>query len=242
MTKYILAFFFLFRLYTLQAQQYLADSVLTTSPVEYAKHIYHTRRGEESALYNGINHEGYSASIEGHAYFQSPDWQNGSVIYDHILYENIIMKYDLLKDQLIVTPKEKGGMSIALFSPRVERFSFSTFNFIRINKPGTNSSPSAGFYQQLVQGKLTALSKRTKMISERIEDRTVLRKFEETVKFYLLKDGIYYPVRNKEDILTAVKDRRKDVQQFLSGKELKYRKDPEKTIIAVAEFYNQSSQ
>lgn len=242
MARYNLLSLFLFVVCNLQGQQYPSDSVITANSVEYAKHIYHTQRGDESAIYNGINHNGYPSSIEGNAYFQFPDWQKGSVVYDNILYENIIMKYDLLKDQLIVTPKDRGGLFIGLFSLRVEQFSFSNYNFVRINKTGKKTSPAPGFYQELVHGKLTVLAKRTKIISERIEGLTVLRKFEETVKYYLLKDGIYYPVKSKKDVLAVVKDLRKKVQQFLSGQKIKYRNNPREAIIAVAEFYNQSSQ
>jgi len=92
------------------------------------------------------------------------------------------------------------------------------------------------FYQQLVQGKLTVLVKRTKGISEKISGTTLTQKFEETAKYYLLKDGISYPVKNKKDILTAAKDLKKEVQQFLSGKKLKYRKNPEKTMIKEGSF------
>jgi hypothetical protein len=241
MAKYSFAFLFLFAVCGLQAQQYAIDSAITSDDTGYAKHLYFAKRAEELAIFNGVYHHGYPPSIEGHAYFQSPEWQKGYVIYDNILYENMAMKYDLLKDQLIVTPKEQSGMLITLFSPRVEQFSFSTFTFIRIDKTDQNSYLSPGFYQQLVRGKLTALAKRTKIINEKIEGTALLQKFEETVKYYLLKGGIFYPVKHKKDILTIVKDRRKEVQRFLLKNKLNYRKDREKTLVAVVEFYNQSS-
>jgi hypothetical protein len=242
MAKYIFAFIFLFAVYSVYAQHYAADSAFTNGNSYYARHLYFTQRGEESAIYNGIHHDGYSTSIEGYAYFQSPGWQKGSVVYDNILYENILMKYDLLRDQLIVTPKEQSGMYIGLFSPRVERFSFSTFNFIRIGKTDEKTSPGPGFYQQLSYGKLTVLTRKTKVITERIEGNAFLHKFEETAKYYLLKDGIYYPAKSKKDILAVVKERKKEIQQFLSKNKLNYRKHREKTLVAVAEFYNQSSR
>lgn len=224
----------------MQAQQYAADSVVTNSSIDYAKHLYFTQRGEEASIYKGVHHIGYPVSIEGNAYFQSADWQTGSVLYDHILYENIEMRYDLYKDQLIVTPQEQGRMFISLFSPRVTKFSFSGFNFIRIGNSDEKTSPAPGFYLQLASGKLTMLAKKSKVISERIEGRTFLQKFDETVKYYLLKDSVYYPIKNKKDMLAAVKDKKKEVQQFLSKNKLNYRKGREKTLVAVAEFYNQT--
>ena len=48
--------------------------------------------------------------------------QKGWVIYDQVLYENIQMKYDLFKDQLMVAPKGLSGIAIGLFSPRISDF------------------------------------------------------------------------------------------------------------------------
>jgi len=242
MTKYLMVFFFLFSAFKSKAQQYIPDSSLPKVSSAYAKQFYFTKRGEESAIYTGIRHESYSASIEGIAYFQSPDWQNGTVLYDQIFYENIWMKYDLYKDQLIVIPGNQSGMPIALFSPRVSEFSFSGSNFIRIEKADEKTSPAKGFYQQLTSGRITVLSKRFKLLTERIENRTVIQKFEERAKYFLLKDGIYYPVRNKKELMAVVKDKKKEIQQFLSNNKMKYRRQREKVIVAVAEFYNQQSR
>jgi hypothetical protein len=222
---------------SLQAQSYVADSTLANKEPDFAKHFYFTQRGEESAIYNGLQHDEYAPSIEGHAYFQSPAWQNGWVKYDNMLYENIIMKYDLLKDQLIVAPKDSGEIFIALFSPRVSEFSFNGFHFVRAEKAEENAL-TTGFYQQLVQGKITALAKRAKIIEEKVIGTTVTHNFQEEVKYYLCKTGTCYPIKNEKSILEVMNDQRKEIQQFLSKNKLNYRKSPERTIREVAEFYN----
>jgi hypothetical protein len=241
MPKHSFAFLLLFAVYTLQAQQNFIDTGAPGGDTSYAKQLYFTQRAEELTIYNGVLHIGYSPSIEGQAYFESSAWQKGFVIYDNVRYENIIMKYDLLNDQLIVTPKGQGGMFIGLLSPRVKQFSFSTFTFIYIDKTKKNTFSSPGFYQQLILGKLTVLAKRSKVINEKIEGVTLFRKFQERVKYYLLKGDEWYTVKRKKDILNIVKDRKKEIQKFLSKNKLNYRKDQEKTLIALAEFYNQSS-
>ena len=43
-------------------------------------------------------------------------------------------------------------------------------------------------------------------------------------------------------MLEVIKDKRKDVQQYLSKNKLNYRKQPEQTIKAVAEFYNRTAK
>ncbi len=237
MAKHSFASLLLFAVHFVQAQQNFIDTGALGGDTAYARQLYFAQRAEELTIYNGVLHIGYSPSIEGHAYFESSAWQKGFVIYNNVRYDNIIMKYDLLNDQLIVTPKEQGGMFIGLLSPRVKQFSFSAFTFIYIDKTKQNTFLSPGFYQQLVRGKLTVLAKRAKVISEKIEGVTLLRKFQEKVKYYLLKDNQWQAVNRKKDILNVVKDRRKEIQKFLLKNKLNYRKDHEKTLIALAEFY-----
>jgi hypothetical protein len=239
MIKYSWVYGFIFMVNSLQAQSYVADSALANKAPDFAKHFYFTQRGGESAIYNGLQHDEYASSIDGFAYFQSPAWQNGWVIYDNVLYENIIMKYDLLKDQLIVVPNDSGEISIALFSGRVAEFSFNGVYFIRADKAEDNVL-TTGFYQQLAQGKITALAKRAKVIREKVIGTTVTHNFEEEAKYYLCKKGACYPIKNGKSILEVMNDQRKEIQQFLSDNRLSYRKSPEKTIREVAEFYNKS--
>ena len=73
----------------IQSQTFYSDSPRSSHTVrtDFAKNIYFLERGNETALYNGVLHYGYSADIKGIAYFKYDDWQSGSVVYDAILYE-----------------------------------------------------------------------------------------------------------------------------------------------------------
>jgi hypothetical protein len=239
MSRFSWVFVFLFN--NLQAQVVQDNSVATDSISGFARQLYFTQRGEESSIYNGTQHNGYSALYEGHAYFWDFDFQKGWVVYDHALYENIQMKYDVYKDQLIVAPKGLTGISIALFSPRISEFSFNGYRFVRANLAEDTKPYSTGFYQELVKGKLTALVKRIKTIEEKTSGASVTYSFVEEAKYYLCKQGSCYPIRSKDNILEVMKDQRKEVQQYLSKNKLNYRKQPEQTIKAVAEFYNRTA-
>lgn len=231
-------FLFLFA-NNLQAQVSAIDSSYASPDSVFAKQIYFSQRGEEAAIYSGRQFNEYSSSIEGHGYFM-PAWQIGSVIYDKVHYEQVYMKYDLVKDQLIVAPKGPNEIFISLFSPRVSGFSFNSNHFFRVNEDGGEKTLPAGFYQELEKGKLTFLAKRSKQIKEKIQGTILTQRFEEYVKYYLCKTGTCFQIKNEKDIYKVVDDQRKELHQFMSKNKLKYRKDPEKTIQAAAAFYNQS--
>src|SRR5882672_5434985 len=97
----------------LHAQNSMSDSVIGNDNQQKARNYYFSQRGEELALYNGTQREEYSMDFKGHAYFQSTDWRIGSVKFGHVLYDSVLMRYDLYTDQVIVKLKGTGGISFA---------------------------------------------------------------------------------------------------------------------------------
>ena len=222
----------------LNAQASKTTPIYDSTALKNIRAFYNSERGVESAIYNGRLHYPYPSAIEGTAYFHSADWQIGNVIYDFIFYENISMKYDLVADQLIVTSNETTGASIALFSPRIKEFSFSGFRFVYLDEKKNRSDLPAGFYQLLVEGRINALSKTTRLISEKIEAGQMIGRFEEKRNYYILKDGQYHNIKTKTDLLNTLREHTKEVQNVLKTMKLNYRKKPLETLIAAAEFYN----
>jgi hypothetical protein len=217
------------------AQQTYSDS---SASAELVKQMYAVQRGKELPLYNGIQYSPYNVTIEGIPFFRTTEWQKGSVLYEGIRYDNISMKYELVRDQLIITPDETGGMQIALFSPRVKEFSFSGDKFVRLdNVP----SLDRGFYQQLAGGKVTAFARKTRLIDEKAEITGMYRKFVDKTRYYILKNDKYYLIKNKSDLLSVLKEHKDGIQQLLATKDLNYRRNQEETITAAVEFYNQAN-
>lgn len=223
-----------------EAQENFADSALLTKLHETRK-AYDKERGNQLAIYNGIQHYPYSPSIEGIAYFQADEWKKGSVVFSDISYEDIFMKYDLVTDQLIVTPNYDGGLFMALFSPRVKEFSFGGNRFVRLTRESTNGELADGFYQVLSSGKVTAIARTQKIIEEKVDITGISRWFEMKTRYYILKDGKYKPIRNKNDLTNLLKEHRREVNQALSNLKLKFRKNAEQNIIAATDAYNQSN-
>jgi len=223
-----------------EAQENFADSALLTKLHDTRK-VYDKERGNQLAIYNGIQHYPYSPSIEGIAYFQADEWKKGSVVFSDISYEDIFMKYDLVTDQLIVTPNYDGGLFMALFSPRVKEFSFGGNRFVRLTRESTNGELADGFYQVLSSGKVTAIARTQKIIEEKVDITGISRWFEMKTRYYILKDGKYKPIRSKNDLTNSLKEHRREVNQALSNLKLKFRKNAEQNIIAATDAYNQSN-
>lgn len=198
---------------------------------------YFSNQSKTLAIHNGRVFYGYPGMI-GHAFF--PDeatWQNGSIQYDDTWYHHISFMYDILKDEIIVL--HPNTIPLRLYSERVQRFSYQDKVFVRLN-PDKDNIIKPGFYQRLVEGNATILVKRSKRIEEKIEGNEIERRFIPSDHYYLLKDGTYYLIGKQKSLINLLKDSRQNIPQYLKQKQLKFKTGKEQTIIAIAEFYNQS--
>ncbi|MEO8404482.1 MAG: hypothetical protein ABI480_07810 [Chitinophagaceae bacterium] len=180
----------------------------------------------------------YSSLIEGNAFYKINTWEKGTILFDDVVYNDIWMKYETVADQLIVTADTSTGIFISLFRQRVKEFSYAGMQFIRLEKQTDRNVPEIGYYQILAKGKLTAYERNVKTLKEIIDGTTLIRRFEEKIKYHVEKDGKFYSIDNKNDLLSLCKDHKKEVQQFISANKIKFHKNLEPAIATVTAFYN----
>lgn len=199
--------------------------------------IYFSKQRKELAIYNGRLFRGYEYGIEGHAFYSNSDWQIGKIRYDGIWYNDLPLRYDIYKNEVMVN--HPNNIPIILFGERVQQFHFAGLHFYRL-KSGIKNEPPADIYQLLADGKIKLLSRRSKIIEENLENKKVEKKFIEQHKYYLVKDGEYHLVRNQNSMLNLLSDRRQEILKDLRKNNIRFKKDREKAIIHIADFYNQS--
>jgi hypothetical protein len=199
--------------------------------------VYNPFIEKQSRLYNGIEHAGYSIKIKGHAYFIQKELQTGTVVYDELEFANVRMLYDLHKDQLIVL-HHNGFTKLGLVSEKVKEFSLFDHHFVRLIADSLSHSPLlTGFYDEVYKGRLNVLVKRGKFIEEMVKDE-LEREFIQLDLYYIQKAGVYHQVKNYKGLLTLLKDRSKEIKQYLRKNRIKYRKGAENAIVKAVEYYD----
>ena len=226
MRKHFLTCFFLFPVFIAIAQpgvsSRLAPVVLDTN----------------SVVYNGIEHVGYMASIEGIPYYSSTEWISGTMVYRDQAYTGVDLKYDLIKDEVILR-HFNGYVGVTLFTPRLQSFTLGDKKFVNLSNA---SGRSTGFYEELSSGAVGLYVKRSKKINETLLATGVERKISSSNTYYLLKDGVLHGVRNEKSVLELLKDKKAEIRAHLKGRGLKFRKNPEAYLLVVANHYNQLSR
>jgi len=191
-------------------------------------------------VFNGPMHTGYDPAIKGIPYYSSDDWQKGTLVYQHIPYKDIYLKYDLVAGEVIVRHLN-GSTGVALFTPRVGRFSLGDRFFIRL-QPDEGSGLAPGIYEELNRGEISLFVKRSKFLVENIVSNALERKFVDNNKFYVLKDGQYYLIKKQKDLLRLLDGRKAEISSRLRSAGIRYKSNRELAISKMVAYYNQLSQ
>jgi len=200
--------------------------------------VYYGTLGEESPLYNGSEYIEYAYTLqEGHPFFQYADFVNGNIILDGMIFRNVPMLYDIVKDQLIILDFQK-VYKINLPADRIQQFSLLGHLFVRLTRDASGDIRT-GFYDQLYSGKIALFARREKRVMEKYSNIQISKVVISGNSYYIKKDGVYYTIKNKSSLLSVLKNKKKDVQQYWKSNHVKFKKEPEKAMILAVKYYDQ---
>jgi len=219
------------------SQVYYNDSSLVSGSSKYVINFYNKTRHDYNPLYNGPVHYTYLTIDEGSPYFSGENWFRGSVTYEENIYDSVLMKYDLVKDQLIVMAEENSRMPLELFSPRVKEFSYDGLKFIFIHG-NSDLSLKEGFYQQLSSGKIMALCRTENTIEEVIVRDHLERKITQRKRYYIIDNNRSLVINQQQDLMDALKKHRQQISEHIRDKKLKFKKNKQLIITTATDLYN----
>jgi hypothetical protein len=98
-----------------------------------------------------------------------------------------------------------------------------------------------GFYDLLSDGNSRLLVKRRKIIKETITSNELHREFIHKNYYFIEKDGVYNPVKNKRSALKVLSDQKKEIRQYLKKNKIKFRKNRELALVSMVAYYNQAT-
>lgn len=231
-----LPFIFLFKYAT--AQNFPADSAIRQKSIEAVIDFYHQKQGPGSNLFNGPEVDPYALNFyQSTPYFKDSSFMRGTVFYDQVEYRNVSLRYDLVRDDLILLHFDTIHQ-ISLLKEKVDWFYLSGHHFINLNPDTINTDLKEGYYDELFKGKVSLLMKRAKIAEEKIESGAVYLKISPKSSFYLLKDGTYFRIKNKNDLIRKLADKKAELTQYIRRNRLKFGKVPEVGMTSVVTHYN----
>ena len=213
------------------------SNVPVDTAVKHALHIYANATGDQAPYYNGIQYRRYPNFIHyGHPFFIADSLMKGSVTYDHVTFENVMLQYDEVNDELITTDVQ-GDNLVQLLKQKISGFTIGPHKFIHL----TQTYPRAGYYRVLYNGKSQIIVKESKSIQ--VKHGRVAAETERTVysatDYYLKTAKGYEKFNRLNPFLSLFNEHRKQVAGFIRDKKLRFRTDRENLYYQAASFYDQ---
>jgi len=185
------------------------------NPVEnYLKQVK-----DYACIYNGRLEMNYNSLIyDDLPYYKNSDFTDASIIYRNNYYPNQKVRLDLFKEQLIILSPEK-QFEIIADSQDLEKVWMYNKTFIWLTPP-KESGLKTGFYMQLLdRGKMQLLCK----ISFTMQSELTTYHFEQSVRYYLLYNDRYYPVKDKGSFSKLFSQYKKQINQFTKEHKLNFK-------------------
>lgn len=217
--------------------QYLTGHELLSKAKMNAINTYHSNIKFHSGLYNGKKYLGdkYFFQNNGHPFFISKQAIKGSVVYDGVLYSDITLLYDEVLGELVFKDFSK---KIQLLKNLVTEFSVAGHSFVNIISD--QNLVENGYYQKLNIGHYSVLKMEKKVILEDISSardgikRSIIQNY-----IFLIKQGdVYHPIKKKKDLLSITTFTKKETQELIKSKRLKFKKNRSALLIEVCQYYN----
>ena len=236
--RFALVFFIVFVWAVDVMAQQAADTVFRGQAIENLIRFYHQSIGFHAELYNGPQPEPYLSFTEGDPYFKTSTFSSGTVGYNGLIYREVPILYDLVRDELIIRHPQGDAFSVTM--EKVDSFSFSGHYFIKLKIDSTTSPlTKSSFYEKVFAGRIMLLARNRKFIQEQSGTTSFERKIYERNQYYLLKDGKYYPVKNKKSLLAVLKDKRNELQHYIRKNNLEFRDNIKAYMTQVVAYYDQ---
>jgi hypothetical protein len=146
------------------------------------------------------------------------------------------MVYDLVKDQVVIRDFHN-IYKINLPANKIQQFILADHVFVRIVHNNLNEI-NTGFYEQLYKGKVGLFAKREKAIIEKHGSQQIDNVVDSANSYYVMKKDIYYKFKNERSLLKILNDKKKEIQQYFKKNRIRYKDDPERSMVMAIEYYN----
>jgi hypothetical protein len=214
------------------AQVNAADSQAYRPAVSAVRATYTKAIGINSYLYTGKAYERYWNRVAGHPFFQTEQFQKGTVLYNGTIYEDVPLVYDMLRDEIVSKTFTKEA-NMVLLGEKTDYFTIGTHRFVRIRD---SSVIIPGFYEELYTGYARVLVKRENKIERSLkeENTSIFREYD---YYYIEKDGVYHSIATEGDLQALFKDQKAEIRKFLNRRGTSFKKDPANTIVQTVAYY-----
>ncbi|MDB5132743.1 MAG: hypothetical protein JWR02_2492 [Mucilaginibacter sp.] len=219
------------------AQTISVDSLQYNKAAAKAVDLYNEQIAGQSEIYNGTAYESPAKATKGSVYFQDKNYFTAGIIrYNNTWYKNIPVLYDVFNDLMVAESRNR--VNYILRDDKLSDVYFLNHHFTYVYGDAGNGLKS-GYYDELYSGKLEVFVKRIKIVNNSVSSQSVEVIYKDNSDIYIKKDGKYFSVNSKGAVLDILKDKKRELKQYLTNNNMKFNKDKEGSVASLARYYDQ---
>lgn len=224
------------------AQSSSMDTVAFEKKVLFAVNFYNNNIGEQAEIYNGPEYHFLPRAIKGTPYLDNRfEFTNSNIKYNGTWYSNVPILYDAYKDVLVATQPQNQAKYIVR-KEYLTDFLLYGHHFVHLNTIDNGKGKlREGYYEQLYAGKTIVFTKFEKVRTETTTTQAIEVVFDDKQSYFINKGGTIYNVSSKGSVLSVFKDKKKELNSYLSRNNINYKEDKGLAMAKLAAYYDQIS-
>lgn len=210
------------------------------SLIEQTFHRYQIGLGKTMQLYNGAEYIRPFPLLKGAPFLEESGLQKGTVYFDGILYPDVMLAYDIVKQELVTTGYQ--NINLTLVPEKIGYFYLANRLFIPAPRDSiTNKKAMSGFCEVLYNQHLLVLAhyQKTPRRSSSTESAAT---FMQSTTYYILKDNTVLKIDNEKALLAAFNEQKDNVKKYMRSNNLKFKKAPAETLQKTAAYFTQLNE
>ncbi len=202
------------------------------------QNFYKESISKNNRYVNGYLYSETFPGSRGNPFFQSETWYQGDLFMDERFYEDLAIRYDLYRDQLLFNHIHPTGSYIVVLNiKRIESFSIDGHRFSKLPAPGHSSvGIKEGYYELLAEGRASFYVKWIK----RLEDPTPesMGEFSLFKEWYILNNGEFRKVSGKSGFFKSLEDHEKEIRSYIRENRIVIKTGNELDLKRIVDYYN----
>lgn len=208
------------KIYLLASLCAFVYAVNAQNPIDYSlyERFDQSIGKNNTGINNGTVHiNDLRSANNSHRYYMADKYSIGSIVYDGQPYNNIALKYDILKDVIIAKPEgEKSAIGINMITKKTSSFSLNGKKFTNPSYQNPDVPKFlSGFYEEdLISNRLIFYTKHIKDNIEVLRTEGVFYRFEPRNEYVFRYKNAYYRLSSSYDLRTVFPALEKNINEF----------------------------
>lgn len=209
-----------------------------TSDKLYVNQLFNERLDGAADIHIGPEYVYPGYPKVGSPFFLSDTLTPGWIVYDGHLYTGEQLQWDVQRDFVLVRALN-GYSKLILRNDLVDSFFFAGHKIVKLKADPASNLQNTDFYDVLYDGKTRVLVRRKKDTKSRIDEDHVLYEYFDQYKYYIRRNGTYYLVSNKREVLNILSGHRSAVNRRIQKEGLSWNSDFESSVALAAAYYDE---